>query len=83
MLYFLPDLWKNEDLVFPISSDSLFAENHLLILINSSLTVLNNVFMLLCSKKELLSSANIIGTSTFEELGRSFTHNKNNDGSFI
>ena len=51
MLYFLPDLWKNEDLVFPISSDSLFAENHLLILINSSLTVLNNVFMLLCSKK--------------------------------
>ena len=83
MLYFLPDLWNNENLVFPTFSDSLFAENHSLILINSSLTVLNNVFMLLCLKKNLVSSANIIGTSTFEELGRSFTYNKNSNGPSI
>ena len=31
-----------------------------------------------CTKKKLVSSANIIGTNTFEELGRSFTYNKNN-----
>ena len=30
--------------------------------------------------KNLVSSANIIGTSTFEELRRSFTFNKNNNG---
>ena len=83
MLYFLPDLWNNENLVFPTFSDNLFAENHSLILINSSLTVLNNVFMLLSSKKKLVLSANIIGTSTFEELGRSFTCNKNSNGSSI
>ena len=77
-----PDLWNNENLVFPTFSDSLFAENHSLILINSLLTVLNNVFMLLCSKK-LVSSANIIGPSTFEELGRSFTYNKNSNGPSI
>ena len=34
--------------------------------------------MLLCSKNKSVSSANIIGTSTFEELGRSFTYYKNN-----
>ena len=50
MLYVLPDLWNNENLVFPTFSDSSFAEKHSLILINSSLTVLNNVFMLSCSK---------------------------------
>ena len=33
--------------------------------------------MLLCSKHKSVSSANIIGTSTFEELGRSFTYYKN------
>ena len=27
MLYFLPDLWNNENLVFPTFSDSLFAQN--------------------------------------------------------
>ena len=75
MLYFLPGLWNNENLVFPTFSDSLFTENHSLILIKSSLTVLNNVFM--------LSSANIFGTSTFEELGRSFTYKKNNNGPSI
>ena len=73
MLYFLPDLWKNENLVSPTFSDSLFAENQSSILINSSLTVLNNVFMLLRSKKKLVSSANIVGTSTFELLRISFT----------
>ena len=41
------------------------------------------MFMLLCSKKKLVSSANIIGTSTFEELGRSFTYNKNSNGPSI
>ena len=83
MLYFLPNLWNNENLVFPAFSDSLLAENHSLILINSSLTVLNNVFMLLCSKKKSVSPANIIGTSRFEELGRSFTYNKNSNGPSI
>ena len=68
---------------FPTFSDSLFAENHSLTLINSSLTVLNNMFKLLCSKKKLISSVNIIGTSTFEELGRSFTYNKNSNGPSI
>ena len=52
---FLSDLWNNENLVFPTFSDSLFAGNHSLILFSSSLTVLNNVFMFVCS---------IIGTST-------------------
>ena len=54
MLYFLPNLWNNENLVFPTFSDSWFAKNHLLILIDSSLTVLNIVFMLLCSTKKLV-----------------------------
>ena len=36
--------------------------------------------MLLCSKNKLISSASIIGASIFEELGRSFTCNKDNDG---
>ena len=31
-------------------------------------------------KKKIAQSANIIGTSTFEELGRSFTSIKNNNG---
>ena len=39
--------------------------------------------MLLCSKKKLVSSANIIRTSTFEELERSFTYNKNSNGPSI
>ena len=76
MLYFLPDLWKKEKLVFPTFGDSLFAENHSLILINSSLSVLNKVVMLLCSKDKLALSANIIGSRMFEQLGRSFTYNK-------
>ena len=79
MLYSLFDLWNNENLVFTLFSNSLFAENHSLILIiNSSLTILNNVVMLLCPKNKLVSSANIIGTSKFEELGRSFTYDKSN-----
>ena len=49
---FLHDLWNNKNLIFPTFSDSLFAENHLLILFNLSLTALNNVFMLLCSQKK-------------------------------
>ena len=52
MLYFLPDLWNNGNLFFPAFSDSLLAEKHSLILINSSSTVLNSVFMLNCSKKK-------------------------------
>ena len=71
MLRFLPDVWNNKNLVFPTFRYSLFAENHSLILINSPLAVLNNVFMLLCSKNELVSSADINGTSTVEEIGRS------------
>ena len=63
MLYFLPDFWKNDNLVFLTFSASLFTGNHSLILINSSLTVLNSVFMLLCSKKKLVLSANIIRTN--------------------
>ena len=70
---------NNENLYFLIFSDCLLAENHSLILISSSLFVLNNVFKLLRSKNKLVSSANIIGTNTFEELGRSFTCNKNNN----
>ena len=54
MLYFLSDLWNRENLVFPTFSDSLFAENHSLTLINLLLTVLNNVFMLMCSKKSIV-----------------------------
>ena len=65
-----------------VFSDNSFAENQLLTLINSPLTILNNVFMLLYSKKNV-SSAGIIGTSKFEELGRSFTYNKNNNGASI
>ena len=53
MLCFFPDLWNNENLLFSTFRDSFFAENHWLILIISSLTVLNNVFMLLCSKNKL------------------------------
>ena len=53
VLCFFPDLWNNENLLFFTFRDSLFAENHWLILIISSLTVLNNVFMLLCSKNKL------------------------------
>ena len=45
MLNLLPDLWNNENLVFPTFSDTLFAENHALILINSSLTALNNLLL--------------------------------------
>ena len=52
MLYFLSDLWNHENLVFPTFSDSFFAENYSLTLINLLLTVLNNVFMLMCSKKK-------------------------------
>ena len=70
---------SNENLYFLIFSDCLLAENHSLILISSSLFVLNNVFKLLRSKNKLVSSVNIIGTRTFEELGRSFTCNKNNN----
>ena len=77
---FLPDLWIYENLVFPTFSDSLFAENHSLTLINFSLTALNNVYMLMCPRKKLVSSVNIIGTNTFEELRRSFTYNKNKNG---
>ena len=47
MLYFLHDLWYSENLVLPAKRKNLFVENHSLILI------LNNVFMLLCSKKIL------------------------------
>ena len=42
--------------------------------------------MCLCycvQKKKLVSSANIIGTSTFEKLGRSFTCNNKNNGPSI
>ena len=39
--------------------------------------------MLLCSKNKLVSSVNIIGTSTFEELERSFAYKKNNNGPTI
>ena len=79
MLYSLFDLWNNENLVFSTFSNSLFAENHFLVLIiNSSLTILNNVVMSLCPKNKLVSSANIIGTSKLEELGRSFTYDKSN-----
>ena len=68
MLNFLRDLWNNENLEFPTLSDCLFAENHSLILINSLLTVLNNMFTLLCSKNKSVSLANIIGASTVEGL---------------
>ena len=75
---FLPNMWNNENLVFPTFNDSLFAENNSLILINSSLTALNNVFMLLCSKKKSIVSEHY--WNTFEELERSFTYNKNKNG---
>ena len=71
MLYSLFDLWNNENLVFSTFSNSLFAENHFLVLIV-------NVVMSLCPKNKLVSSANIIGTSKLEELGRSFTYDKSN-----
>ena len=45
MLNLLPDLWNNENLVFPTFSDTLFAGNHAMILINSSLTALNNLLL--------------------------------------
>ena len=65
---------------FSAFSDSLFAENHSLVLINLSLTVLNNALMLLCSRRKSVLYTDIIGTSTFEGLGRSFTCKKNNNG---
>ena len=68
MLNFLRDLWNNENLEFPTLSDCLFAENHSLILISSLLTVLNNMFTLLCSKNKSVSPANIVRTSTVEGL---------------
>ena len=34
----------------------------------------------MCPRKKLVSSVNIIGTNTFEELRRSFTYNKNKNG---
>ena len=40
------------------------------------------MIMLRCSKNKLILSANIIGTSAFEELGRLFTY-KINDGPII
>ena len=61
---------------------SLFAKNHLFILINSLLTVLSNVLMLICLKSKLILSANIIGTSTFKELGRLFAYKITNGHSF-
>ena len=42
--------------------NSLLAENYSLILFNCSLTLLNNVFMLLCLKSKLVTSVNITGT---------------------
>ena len=66
ILYFLRNLWNNENLVFPTFSDSLFAVNHTLILINCSLTLpyvdlnqlvinsYNDVIMLPRSKKYCL-----------------------------
>ena len=90
------DLWNNENLDFPTFSGSLFAESHWFILINSSLTVIKKcVYVAVLKKKsnkkttknktkqnrkKIAQSANIIGTSTFEELGRSFTSIKNNNG---
>ena len=90
-----PDLWNNENLDFSTFSGSLFVENHWFILINSSLTVIKEcVYVAVLKKttknktkqnktkkkKKIAQSANIIGTSTFEELGRSFTSIKNNNG---
>ena len=49
ILYFLRNLWNNENLVFPAFSDSLFAENHTLILINWSLTL---IMMWLCYRSQ-------------------------------
>ena len=49
ILYFLRNLWNNENLVFPAFSDSLFAENHTLILINWSLTL---IMMWLCYRAQ-------------------------------
>ena len=79
MLYLLPDFWNSQKLVFLTLSDSLFADSHLLILLNWSLTALNNVFMLVYLKK-LVSPVNIIETSTFKVSGSLFTCNKNNNG---
>ena len=53
MLYFLPDLWSNENLVFPALSDSLLAENYSLVDLNSSLAASNNVLMLPNSKRKI------------------------------
>ena len=79
MLNFLRDLWNNENLEFPTLSDCLFAENHSLILINSLLTVLNNMFTLLCSKNKSVSPANIIGTSTVEGLKKTTKNTQQTD----
>ena len=49
ILYFLRNLWNNENLVFPAFSDSLFAENHTLILINWLLTL---IMMWLCYRAQ-------------------------------
>ena len=34
MLYFLPDLWSNENLVFPARSDNFLVENYSLVDLN-------------------------------------------------
>ena len=61
-------------------NDNLLHENQSLSLISSVLTISNKVFMLELEQKRFVSSANIIGSSMFEALGRSLTYIKNKSG---
>ena len=64
MLPFLPEKLNSEKLLFPTFRDTFFAEKNLLILINPSLPVINNLIMSVYSKNRLISPVNIVGTST-------------------
>ena len=77
---FFDDLWKKENLVFWTFNDNLLALNQLLTLVSSLFIFSNKMLMSLCEKKRFVSSANMIGFSTFEVWCKSFTYNRNNKG---
>ena len=78
MLSFFDGLWKKENLVFLRFNDNLLALNQLLTFVSSLFIFSNKMLMSLCEKKRFVSSANMIGFSTFEAWCKSFTYNNEN-----
>ena len=68
MSSFLLVLRKNYYFVFMTLRENLVARNDWLILLNSLFTVANSTEMLQFEKSRLVSSANIIGSRTFENV---------------